>query len=663
MKNHKTKLKIFIFIIAITLFGYTACYAEVEPLELPADEMYSINSIEAAQAFDTAVYDDPFVFQAPDAYGPLVDGTNQYGNDSYSPCYDSDFSDLGFTGDIWSNEDEGQPSILSPQDNVSHRYTDNRSLEEQRKGYKTEPLIEDWLPETDQKRPARPYVNIGPLYKEYSKYKEKEEEEYAPTTSFIHGGGVESARWLTEKASVDQGRWQDPEKTWTKKLFRSYLGGHRLPSIGHGDFSENSFEAQRSNDKDSLSIPQITLDVPYGYSREGQYKIDESDQVFSSSDSPVNPVGVLAHEYEHSFQISPHERIERDDSGQRLIIDDQEREKLEDMVPARRGGLIQVIKQIDTFPKEGPAVWQELLLKAARHKEQTGRDLDLTLVFPPNEDFPEGREVYLPSALEMAKEHHVFSPDPETGTNNTISQLMTTPVGARWYGSLLGDSKDDKGTAYMGHGDNRVDAPWWPEPDPKTQEITGMKEPWFPKEQADFTPEAMEIFEENTNVMEFLEELGLGDQMTTQNYTELDNSWIEDMQKEWQDKFAGMDKVEINQVYTDEDNNLRISYLADRPDGMQLIGGFRLPEAYSQQDPSWARQTEEKWNDHFGNLEKGDKLIIHDLHPESDGTLRLGYNLVKPPRGLIKGKTIVGDFIFPKADEYGRDRASFFEAE
>ncbi len=53
MKKYKTAIKIFSFIIAITLFGYISAYAEVEPLELPVDSL-SLDSPEAQSILDDA---------------------------------------------------------------------------------------------------------------------------------------------------------------------------------------------------------------------------------------------------------------------------------------------------------------------------------------------------------------------------------------------------------------------------------------------------------------------------------------------------------------------------------------------------------------------------------------------------------------------------------
>jgi len=78
MKNYKTPIKIFSFICAISLLCWVHAYAEVEPLELPADEMYSINSIEAAQAFDTLSSDNPFTTYD---YASGMDMYDQYADD------------------------------------------------------------------------------------------------------------------------------------------------------------------------------------------------------------------------------------------------------------------------------------------------------------------------------------------------------------------------------------------------------------------------------------------------------------------------------------------------------------------------------------------------------------------------------------------------------
>lgn len=567
----KNTIQIILILLAgtcLVLSGHAVSYAEVEPLVLPDDSL-SLDSQEAQDIMNDAFERSGGI---ADAYTWDATGLNEFGydpyydyDDSYSGYYgdyayddyghedygnftdlgdgywydaeynevsyadgttyniDGDYTynmDTGYYGDglddsliygdsygkvetvndpnenLWVSEDAGQPSIILPQENVDPKKLERWDMNSR---YMVEwgniedptkdPFMETWLPYTDENRPARPYTDIGPLYEVYSEHRDDSE----PLEDFMHGGSSKSVRWMAKNASVAQGNEltqdQVADRFVDTDTVASYVGEYRLPSVGwNADrmFAENDINSFRAKATSENGVPQIGISPP------GDYTYFEEDKY------PRDPQRVLLHEYEHSTQIAPFEYIKESGGELSLETDPQKEKELLKELPIKIHPSGERV--LPHFPEEYPPIMMDLGAIAANHRIKTGEELDATIVFP------SGKEVSLPFIERTLRQKHVFTTDPETGTNHTVSELAA--ANPEWFDSLFGEGQ---GTVYMGNGDNRIDAPWWPEPvgrdgPGRWGEIKGTKEPWS-SEQSDmdiYGPEVMELIADNPDASAFL---------------------------------------------------------------------------------------------------------------------------------------------------------------
>jgi len=593
MKNYKTPIKIFSFIIGIILFGYISAYAEVEPFDM--DEVLKLeDSIPLDSQANQNILNDAFERSngRADAYTWDASGLNDYGYDPYALDYElsaladyqlddyyenldffdgdpyaaldyvtsseeyealpemiseeeeQDRSNLDFFGNYLSspagrdyyqelrnrgvdssaswretyngieagaisgktmeernaeveqeeeerriaevlepyedfydkgvgddpylndymhaslewlqNEHAGKPSIIFSQDRIDKKFTEND----------TSGIIEKWSPYNDESRPARPYIDTSPLYVEASKHVKGNT--YG-NTGFIYGGNL---RKDIVKAMVDQGFKLDKNNTDGLNKVLDSLGPYQAPTIGYKevettlDFLDHGSTTSYGNPYPGYpqEKPQITIAKPKG---------DDSAEFIAISEQHNILAAKLAHELEHSSQLDPQATV-FSDSQSVIPINPELAKRMAEFLPHTpdnsKSGLG---PEINKFPLETPAVLFEIGTLAAAFREQTGKPLDLTITFP------SGKDVSVAWIESQLRQKHVITADPETGKTYTVTELMTTPVGLEWFGSLFGEDKLGVYTDSNDPGDNNL------------------------------TPGAKEIFEASPEASAFLEQLGI----------------------------------------------------------------------------------------------------------------------------------------------------------